>query len=349
MTAADDVTPIRISGPAGLLAAIPPLLGFHPADSLVLLCISGGRRRVGPVARVDLPHGHDRELALQLTSHAQHHADEVAVVCYLEGSKRPSLLDDLLGELARAQVDVMDAMIVRGGRARPALNPAMERAHPGIPMPSADDPVVCALEAAGALSGRSVLPSRDALRRSIAGPTGEKLREAERGISRAAAGHLPRPGDTGDGKVVTLRTGVQAHRRGVRSAIWDLLEMACSQVAGTGTVPVQIGTAVATVLVEPAVRDAVLAAAFRDLDGPWLPTMIASATWTPDSLAGPLCSVLAALAYRHGDGALAQIAVDRCLKAEPGNALALILLKIMSEGERPEVLDQLIPAAAKYL
>ncbi len=349
MTTTDDVAPIRISGPAGLLAAIPPLLGFHPTASLVLLCISGGRRRVGPVARVDLPHGHDRELALQLTGHALHHADEVAVVCYLEGNQRPLLLDDLLGELARAQVDVMDAMIVRGGRARPALNPAMERTHPGIPMPSADDPVVCALEAAGALSGRSVLPSRDALRRSIAGPSGEKLREAERGVTEAAAGRLPQPTATGDGSVVTLRSSMQAHRHGVRSAIWELLEMACRQVARTGTVPIQVGTAVAAVLVEQPVRDAVLAAASRELDGPWLPMLIASATWTPDSLAGPLCSVLAAVAYRHGDGALAQIAVDRCLTAEPENGLALVLLDIMATGRRPEVVDQLVPAAARYL
>jgi len=156
MTTTDDVTPIRVSGPAGLLAVVPTMLGFHPSNSLVLMCLSGGRRRVGPVARVDLPPGHDRPLAAQLTSHALRHADEVVVISYQETRRRPPLLDDLLGALARAGVDVMDAMVVRGGRARPALNAAMERAHPGIPVPDSDDPQVSTLAAAGALAGRGV-------------------------------------------------------------------------------------------------------------------------------------------------------------------------------------------------
>ena len=63
-------------------------------------------------------------------------------------------------------------------------------------------------------------------------------------------------------------------------------------------------------------------AGVAELDQPWLPMLIACATWTPDFLAAELCSVLAMVAYRHGDGALAQIAVDRCLAAEPGHPLA---------------------------
>ncbi len=349
MTTTDDVAPIRISGPAGLLAAVPPLLGFHPTNSLVLLCLSGGRRRVGPVARVDLPQGHDRAMATQMARHALAHADEVAVVCYLKGTRRPPLLDDLLGELARSGVDVMDAMIVRGGRARPALNPAMERNHPGIPMPGSDDPVVCALQAAGALSGRSVLPDRDALRRSIAGPTGAKLRAAEGGITEAAAGRLPGSGLGPGSRVIALRRSSASHRRGVRPALAELLDTACRQVAATGTVPMPVGTAVAAVLVEPAVREAVLAEGFGDLDGSWLPMLIACATWTPDPVAAPLCSILAAVAYRHGDGALAQVAVDRCLAVEPEHPLALTLVDIMSAGLRPEVLDEMLTPASRYL
>ncbi len=349
MTTTDDVAPIRVSGPAGLLAAVPPLLGFHPTNSLVLLCLSGGRRRVGPVARVDLPQGHDRAMASQLTRHAVQHADEVAVVCYLKGTKRPPLLDDLLGELARAGVDVMDAMIVRGGRARPALNPAMERNHPGIPMPGSDDPVVSALQAAGALSGRSVLPDRDALRQSIAGPTGAKLRDAEGGISEAAAGRLPGTEHDREGRIVPLRRSAASRRHGVRPILVELLDTACRQVAATGTVPMPVGTAVAAVLTEQGVREAVLAESFGDLDGPWLPMLIACATWTPDSVAAPLCSILAAVAYRHGDGALAQVAVDRCLAVEPEHPLALALLDIMSAGLRPEVLDEMLVSGRRYL
>jgi hypothetical protein len=48
--------------------------------------------------------------------------------------------------------------------------------------------------------------------------------------------------------------------------------------------------------------------------------------------------VLAVVAYRHGDGALAQVAVDRCLAAEPHHRLAHLLLAIMAAGLHPDEL-----------
>jgi hypothetical protein len=84
MTTTDDLVPLKVSGPEGLLAAVPTMLGFHPRDSLVLLCLTGPRRRVGPVARVDLPPGRDRPLANQLTDHARRYADEGAPRTRLE-------------------------------------------------------------------------------------------------------------------------------------------------------------------------------------------------------------------------------------------------------------------------
>ena len=48
----DAVAPLRAHGLPDLLHVIPSLLGFHPADSLVLVCIQG--RRVVVTARVDL-------------------------------------------------------------------------------------------------------------------------------------------------------------------------------------------------------------------------------------------------------------------------------------------------------
>ena len=40
MTTTDDLVPLKVSGPEGLLAAVPTMLGFHPRDSLVLLCLT---------------------------------------------------------------------------------------------------------------------------------------------------------------------------------------------------------------------------------------------------------------------------------------------------------------------
>ena len=348
MTTTDDAPPIRISGPAGLLAAVPPMLGFHPTNSLVLMCLSGGRRRVGPVARVDLPTGHDRAMAAHLTGHARNHADEVVVISYQNSRRRPPLLDDLLVELAKAGIDVMDAIAVRGGRARPALNAAMERAHPGIPVPEPDDPQVSALTAAGALAGRSVLADRDQLRQSIAGPTGRRLRQAERAIDEAAAGRLPAPGprpalpDTVSAATDPEHAAEYVLRRGrVPGPVVVLTDRALEQVAAGGQVAPEVAAALAVVLTDILVRDAVLALAIVELERPWLPMLIACARWTPDAIAPPLCSVLAMVAYRHGDGALAQIAVDRCLAAEPGHPLAHLMIAIMSAGIHPEELERI--------
>ncbi|WP_374754937.1 DUF4192 family protein, partial [Pseudonocardia sp. N23] len=45
--------PIRLASGDDVLAAIPTLVGFTPADSLVIITLAG--RRVGMVLRVDLP------------------------------------------------------------------------------------------------------------------------------------------------------------------------------------------------------------------------------------------------------------------------------------------------------
>ena len=39
MTTTDDTTTVRLSGRRGLLAAVPAMLGFHPQESLVMICL----------------------------------------------------------------------------------------------------------------------------------------------------------------------------------------------------------------------------------------------------------------------------------------------------------------------
>ena len=45
----------------------------------------------------------------------------------------------------------------------------------------------------------------------------------------------------------------------------------------------------------------------------------------PDELRAEICAVLAIAAYRAGDGALAQVALDRCLRARPRHRLGELL------------------------
>ena len=337
MTTTDDMTRLKISGPDGLLAVVPAMLGFHPADSLVLLCLNGRRRRVGPVIRVDLPPGRDRALTEQLTAHALNHAEEVVVVTYQESRRRPPLLSDVLAEFERAGVEVMAVFSVRDGLARPARTRSEERSHPGFPLPGDDDPQVTGLAAARVLAGRGILANREQLRRSIAAPVGDRLQEVERHIEEAAAGRLS-PVPRGQNRSTT-----QTRHRHLRSIDGPamLTEFALTQVATTGDISAETAAALAVGMTDIAVRDDILNQAVVDIDRPWLPMLVACARWTPQALAADVCAVLATVAYRHGDGALAQVAVDRSLESEPEHRLAHLMVGMMCAGIRPEELHYL--------
>ncbi|MGI5187024.1 DUF4192 domain-containing protein [Promicromonospora sp. CA-289599] len=93
-SAAPNATVVRVAGPEDLLAYIPYRLGFEPAESVVAVSLTGPRRRVGLVARVDLadlrlrrpdePNGPDgAATARWLTDHVvADGADRAVVVLY---------------------------------------------------------------------------------------------------------------------------------------------------------------------------------------------------------------------------------------------------------------------------
>lgn len=347
MSTTNKSTALRITGPDGLLAVVPIMLGFHPTNSLVVICLAGGGRRVGPVARVDLPRGHDRNMAAQLAGHALHHADAVVLVTYQDTRRRPPLLTDVIAGMATVGVQVLEALIVCDGMARPALGTRAERSGSGFPVPGADDPQVRTLAAAAAFAGRTTLPDRSALQRSIAPPTGHRLREAERCVTAASSG---RP------LLVGASAGSASRRRFGAEPLpgiellncepTDLTDRALAQVSTFGEVEADVAAALAVGMIDIPFRDRIIEVAIVEIDRPWLPMLISCATWTPQALAAPLCAVLAMVAYRQGDGALAQIAVDRSLEAEPKYSLSHLMIAVMAAGLHPESLAPMFNGTA---
>lgn len=252
---------VTLSGRDGLLSAVPPLLGFHPADSLVLVCLSGTNRRVGPVVRVDLsptasPTGSvlstTGQVLAALMSHAARYADEVAVIVYTD---HPDIVD-------------LDTAAAALGRVCPVLD--------AVIVPNAPHPISGELLAATVGHGRAVLADRDEVARSV------------------------------------------EHRSGLTTAP-ILAEL--DTIAG---------------------RDVLIAHSLPDPDA--VATLVTAAQSTPDAdpRTGDVCAALAVLAYRHGSGALAQVAVDRALRTAPGHRLAHLILAVMAEGLPPADLDALI-------
>jgi len=337
---------IKISGPAGLLAAVPNMLGFHPTDSIVLMCMTGERNALGPVARVDLPRGRDRDLVGQLTGTALTHADRVAIVCYPGRRRRPVILDDLIGSLTCAGIGVLAALVVHAGRVWEAPTPRTLRLADSRPVPGHHHPAARAFASANAMTGRVVLADRAQLRASIAGPRGDRGRLAAQAVGavvRARPADLPgglgtRPGPVPDPHRPPSPMDVDP----LPERVDRLIDDALAQVCTAGVVDVQTAAELAIACLDRAVRDGVLVRGLFELDRTWLAMLISCAAWTTDDLAPGICAVLAFVAYRHGDGALAQVSVDRCLAADPGNRLTHLLLATMAAGLPPDVLDRLL-------
>ncbi len=257
MHPAPQTTAVKVDGHAGALGAAAALLGFNPTDSVVVMCLSGPRRQIGPVIRVDLDHGQiPAGSAEQLAAHAARHADEVIVMTFTDTG-------------AAAAPDT--AALVAALRPACTVLEVIDAANTPHEVPEQ-------LLVATALSGRAVLPDRAALARSVA--------------------HTPttHPAD-------------------------PMILSAMDNVTGRDQWLTTHGS-------DPASLPALVAAvqATRDTD-PRIPNMSAA---------------LAVIAYRNGDGALAQVALDRALGSDPAHRLAQLMLAVMAAGLHPSDLDDLL-------
>lgn len=140
-------TIISLSGRDGILAAVPAILGFHPQESLVMTCLTGARRRVTPVIRLDLTTT-PMDYAVQLADLGRRYADEVVLIAYIDNpAAELHDFEDLADHIAvNGQVIVLDVIRV-----------------PNCPVPIGDT-----LRAAVALHGRTILDNRAALTASAA-------------------------------------------------------------------------------------------------------------------------------------------------------------------------------------
>ncbi|MDQ3404891.1 MAG: DUF4192 domain-containing protein [Actinomycetota bacterium] len=101
-------TSLSLDNGGDLVAAVPYLLGFHPADSLVVLAlVPDDGYRVGPVLRIDLPQpDHRARVARQLGATTVAHGADKALVLIVGGGSGTLTHRDLVDELDRAFDDV---------------------------------------------------------------------------------------------------------------------------------------------------------------------------------------------------------------------------------------------------
>ena len=325
----------RLSGPGEILAVLPSLCGFPPQESLVLLSLRGPRRRLGLTARVDLPDPADEDdlAALCADRMLADGASCVVVVVLSELGRRESLVDAVRDALAERGVDVLEALHVRDGRWTSYACQGACCPVEGTPVPTAP-PVLGLLQAEQVATGRAVLPSRDELVRSLAPPALLAAVAAEQHLEQAAQAWARSRAEHG---VVATRRSTLDHAR-------DLLD----RVAAGATVG-PVDAAVLTVgLADVQARDAVATLILtREEELLSLLLQVARQVVAPDD--APVCTLLAWTAYARGEGALANVALDRALAGCPGYSLALLLRCALDGGVPPDEVRSLARGTAQVL
>ncbi|WP_369134157.1 DUF4192 domain-containing protein [Modestobacter sp. I12A-02662] len=344
----DPLLTVRLSEPGEVAAALPHLIGFPPRESLVVVSVRGGRTRsFGLTARVDLPPaGHraavvgslvhslmtDRPAAVVLAVVSEA-PDDLAVDRWPGGAdRRPTLPHrDLVHEAVLAfagrSVPVQETLLVRRSCwwsydcPRECCAPAA-----GTPLPEGTSP----LAAASALGGQVLAEDRAELARRIA-PVGFL---AAAGMSRAC-------------DEVGLDVARATAERGwedVAEESWAEVQRALLRTApgSVRAIPDHDVARVAWALRDIGVRDRALTLALGRR------AAAATALWTevtrraPSPLDAAPATLLAVSAWLRGDGAMANVALERALHSDPAYSFAGLLRTALDRCMPPAELRRLI-------
>ena len=325
----------RLSGPGEIVAVLPSLCGFPPTESLVLLSLRGPRSRLGLTARVDLPGPGDQDGLAGLCAGrmAADGASCVVVVVLSEHGRRDDLVHAVRAALTERGVGVLEALHVTGGRWSSYTCTGSCCPAEGTPVPAAP-PVLGLVQAEQVATGRVVLPSREDLVRSLAPPTLLAAAAAEQRLEQAGSAWLRSRAEH----------GVAAARRSTLDHVQALLDRVA---AGTPVGPADAAV-LAVGLGDLHARDGVATLILtREDELLSLLGQVARQVVPPDD--APVCTLLAWTAYARGDGALANVALDRALAGRPDYSLALLLRSCLDAGVRPEEVRSLARGTEQVL
>jgi len=325
-----DLPTLSVRSPADLIVAVPYLLGFHPADSIVVVAMR--RSSVVFAARADLP---EPGAAAQVRTAAaadladmvrRQQVEAVVVLGYGPAERATPAVDAVTAALRTRRVELLDALRVTDGRfwsyfcGIPTCCPAE-----GLPI----DPT-SPLAVAATVAGQVALPDRQALARMVE-PVDGGAREGMRAATARANERLTSllieapPADLLGGR--TLRTvGESAVREAVdrcrqRAALTD------DEVAW-----------LTVLLTDLSIRDY----AWEQIgDGDWHVSLWLDVLRRaePDLVPAP-ASLLAFAAWRSGNGALAAVALGRALDCRPDYSMAQLMADVLARGIAPSALGR---------
>lgn len=321
--------PVRVGSPAGVLAVVPHLLGFHPSRSLVVLGVGRGSDRVNLAFRYDLPDPPDAELTADIAAHAcavlSREAIPAAIVIgYGPAALARPTIDQVVAAMLDAGLEIREVLQAEGGRYWSALCQ-----DPGCCPPEGVFYDPCSHPAAGALTeaGLGAYPDRAALARTlepvpgsakaIRQATGRALRRLDQLMTRTRR-------DGGD----PARALADAGHAAVREAI--LRYRSGAQLTDRGKLAF-----LAVVVADLRVRDDAWARMDPEHRGRHLRLWTDVVTGAAPEFVPAPASLLAFTAWQCGEGALANVAVERALAADPAYSMALLLADAVQAGLPP--------------
>ncbi|MDT7705689.1 MAG: hypothetical protein QOG20_1296 [Pseudonocardiales bacterium] len=313
---------VLVRDPGEFVVALPYLLGFHPRESLVLVATGGDSgRRLGLTVRVDLPPPeHQAAVADSVVGKLLLDTPTgAALVVVGSGGAGPTaceLVDQVVHGLEHRGVDVHTVLWAESTTAGARWG-CYDPCGCGGPLP---DPATTVAVANAVALGSVARADRADLERHVTPAADGRLRRRDAMLiqahDRAVAGDDVVHADITAGVVV------------VDAALGDA-------AAGRLVLDDERVVALAVALVAPAVRDVAMLRSAGPLAAAAEHLWAALAREMPDPEAAEPAALLAVSALLRGDGALANVALDRAERAWPGHRLTGLLRQVTDAGIRP--------------
>jgi hypothetical protein len=350
MSSTDRPT-VRVRTTEDMLALIPFLLGFQPDTSLVLLAVDDRSGGIVTVARLDLPTAEQplgpvhAALDLVIAKLTTRGGISVVLAGYGPADRVEPTVSTASDALQAAGIPIRDALRVADGRfwrlrcADPMTDPV---ACP--PDGVAFEPATSPAAATAVYAGLVALPDREALAATLAPVTGP-ARDGMVAATVTACAFLTElldaartdtddPGDHPDA-VLDTRIGraLQAAARTYLTQIQDRYR--------DGQPLDDAHAATMTVLLDlPSLWEF---AARRTTAEAWQIAMWSDLVRRAEPpFTAPAATVLALCALQAGHGALASMAVDRALSADPRDRFARLLQRAIAAGIDPDTVTALL-------
>ncbi|GAA4157668.1 DUF4192 domain-containing protein [Actinomadura keratinilytica] len=321
-------TPIVVRTAADAIALVPYLLGFVPSEDLVMVGLGGSLRTVA--YRVDLPAAGDEDTVDAMAEHLarlarRNRIARALLVGYGPSERVVPVAAAVTGRVSACGVEVIDAFRVHEGRWWSLTCTGGCCPPEGRPY----DPSTSVAAVDAVIRGLAALPDRAALAASVAAVTGP----ARRAVRKATAVWEQR-------YLRASRSDPAGTRhRMVTDGIPLVAELA-ERVRAQGPAPSDSEVARLGVLLTCLrVRDE----AWIRIDGDDRSVLLRHVDFWRDVLrrveepyAAAPAGLLAYAAYISGDGALANVALDRARTADPGYSMAALLRDVLAAGLPPD-------------